>query len=53
MTPELRTEHVTFTPYRDQDEDAFVALLRDEQVCHWMGQERAPKRTSGRCSARS
>ena len=39
MTPVLRTERLEFIPYRDEDEDHFVALLRDEQVCHWMGQD--------------
>ncbi|WP_329586991.1 GNAT family N-acetyltransferase [Kitasatospora sp. NBC_01250] len=43
LTPELRTEHLAFRPYREQDEDVFVALLRDEEVCRWMGQERAPE----------
>ncbi|MFF8521634.1 GNAT family N-acetyltransferase [Streptomyces werraensis] len=42
-TPVLHTERLTFRPYRPQDEDAFVELLRDEQVCRWMGQERVPE----------
>ncbi|MFC1411905.1 GNAT family N-acetyltransferase [Streptacidiphilus sp. N1-12] len=43
MTPILRTEHLEFLPYRPQDEDHFVDLLRNEEVCRWMGQERAPE----------
>jgi RimJ/RimL family protein N-acetyltransferase len=39
MTPVLRTERLDFIPYRDEDEDHFVTLLRNEQVCHWMGQD--------------
>ena len=39
MTPFLRTERLEFIPYRDGDEDHFVALLRNEEVCHWMGQD--------------
>ncbi|MHA6765600.1 GNAT family N-acetyltransferase [Streptacidiphilus sp. PAMC 29251] len=43
MTPVLRTEHLEFIPYRAEDEDVFVALLRNEEVCRWMGQERSPE----------
>ncbi|GAA1979869.1 GNAT family N-acetyltransferase [Kitasatospora viridis] len=43
MTPELRTDRLEFRPYRPQDEDAFVGLLRDEQVCRWMGQDLVPE----------
>jgi ribosomal-protein-alanine N-acetyltransferase len=43
MTPELRTERIEFRPYRPEDEDAFVGLLRDEEVCRWMGQELIPE----------
>ncbi|MEV3967394.1 GNAT family N-acetyltransferase [Streptomyces sp. NPDC050698] len=43
MTPVLHTARLTFRPYRPEDEDAFVALLRDEEVCRWMGQERVPE----------
>jgi ribosomal-protein-alanine N-acetyltransferase len=43
MTPALRTDRLEFTPYRPEDEDAFVALLRDEEVCRWMGQEQVPE----------
>ncbi|WP_329571198.1 GNAT family N-acetyltransferase [Kitasatospora sp. NBC_01266] len=43
MTPALRTENLEFLPYRAEDEDAFVALLRNEEVCRWMGQELAPE----------
>ncbi len=43
MTPVLRTEHLEFIPYRPEDEDAFVTLLRNEQVCHWMGQDLSPE----------
>ncbi|MFD8522280.1 GNAT family N-acetyltransferase [Streptomyces capillispiralis] len=43
MTPVLHTARLTFRPYRPDDEDAFVALLRDEEVCRWMGQERVPE----------
>lgn len=39
MTPVLRTERLEFIPYRDEDEDHFVNLLRNEEVCHWMGQD--------------
>ncbi|WP_151772317.1 GNAT family N-acetyltransferase [Streptomyces abyssomicinicus] len=42
-TPVLYTERLEFLPYRPADEDAFVALLRDEEVCRWMGQERVPE----------
>ena len=40
MTPVLRTDRLDFIPYRDEDEGHFVTLLRDEEVCHWMGQDR-------------
>lgn len=40
MTPTLKTDRLEFTPYRPEDEDHFVALLRNEEVCHWMGQDR-------------
>ncbi|MFC5959438.1 GNAT family N-acetyltransferase [Streptomyces pratens] len=43
MTPVLHTERLTFRPYRPEDEDHFVALLRDEEVCRWMGQDRVPE----------
>lgn len=43
MTPHLRTERLEFVPYRTADEDHFVALLRDEEVCRWMGQDRIPE----------
>ncbi|MET9443781.1 GNAT family N-acetyltransferase [Streptomyces sp. NPDC006610] len=43
MTPVLHTERLEFRPYRPEDEDAFVGLLRDEEVCRWMGQERVPE----------
>ncbi|MFD3844242.1 GNAT family N-acetyltransferase [Streptomyces sp. NPDC058642] len=43
MTPALRTERLEFTPYRPEDEDHFVALLRTEEVCRWMGQDQAPE----------
>lgn len=43
MTPVLRTERLEFLPYRAEHEDAFVALLRDEEVCRWMGQDRVPE----------
>ena len=39
MTPVLRTDRLDFIPYRDEDEDYFVTLLRNEEVCHWMGQD--------------
>ncbi|MER5478902.1 GNAT family N-acetyltransferase [Streptomyces sp. NPDC002734] len=42
-TPVLYTERLEFLPYRPADEEAFVALLRDEAVCRWMGQERVPE----------
>ncbi|MYT32552.1 MULTISPECIES: GNAT family N-acetyltransferase [unclassified Streptomyces] len=43
MTPTVHTRRLLLSPYRPEDEDAFVALLRDETVCRWMGQERAPE----------
>lgn len=43
MTPVLRTERLQFIPYRAEDEDEFVGLLRDPEVCRWMGQEQAPE----------
>jgi RimJ/RimL family protein N-acetyltransferase len=39
VTPVLRTDRLDFIPYRDEDEDHFVTLLRNEEVCHWMGQD--------------
>ncbi|MET8624250.1 GNAT family N-acetyltransferase [Kitasatospora sp. NPDC004669] len=43
MTPVLRTEHLEFIPYRPEDEDAFVSLLRNAEVCRWMGQDLVPE----------
>ncbi|MFB0620164.1 GNAT family N-acetyltransferase [Streptomyces sp. AGS-58] len=43
MTPVLRTERLEFLPYRPEHEDAFVSLLRDEEVCRWMGQDLVPE----------
>lgn len=43
MTPVLRTERLEFIPYRAADEDVFVALLHDAEVCRWMGQDQAPE----------
>ncbi|MEU3291595.1 GNAT family N-acetyltransferase [Streptomyces longwoodensis] len=43
MTPVLHTERLIFRPYRPEDEDHFVELLRDEEVCRWMGQDRVPE----------
>ncbi|MFZ4239887.1 GNAT family N-acetyltransferase [Streptomyces murinus] len=43
MTPELHTERLEFLPYRPEHEDVFVALLRDEEVCRWMGQDLVPE----------
>ncbi|MGW1590868.1 GNAT family N-acetyltransferase [Streptomyces sp. NPDC002386] len=43
MTPELRTERLHFVPYRPEHEDHFVALLRNEEVCRWMGQDLVPE----------
>ncbi|MFH8369397.1 GNAT family N-acetyltransferase [Streptomyces sp. NPDC018031] len=43
MVPTLRTDRLEFVPYRAEDEDAFVALLRDEEVCRWMGQDQVPE----------
>ncbi|MFF9086296.1 GNAT family N-acetyltransferase [Streptomyces sp. NPDC014991] len=43
MTPVLRTERLEFLPYRPEHEDAFVGLLRDEEVCRWMGQDLVPE----------
>jgi RimJ/RimL family protein N-acetyltransferase len=43
VTPVLRTERLEFLPYRTEHEDDFVALLRDEEVCRWMGQDLVPE----------
>ncbi|WP_328491693.1 GNAT family N-acetyltransferase [Streptomyces sp. NBC_00414] len=43
MTPTLKTERLEFTAYRPEDENHFVALLRNEEVCHWMGQDMVPE----------
>ena len=43
MTPVLRTERLDFLPSRPEHEDHFVALLRDEEVCRWMGQDLVPE----------
>lgn len=43
MTPVLRTERLDFLPYRPEHEDDFVALLRDAEVCRWMGQDLVPE----------
>ncbi|UFQ19624.1 MULTISPECIES: GNAT family N-acetyltransferase [Streptomyces] len=43
MTPALHTERLDFLPYRPEHEDHFVALLRDEEVCRWMGQDMVPE----------
>ncbi|MEU6404266.1 GNAT family N-acetyltransferase [Streptomyces sp. NPDC046985] len=43
MTPVLHTARLRFQPYRPEDEDHFVALLRDEDVCRWMGQDLVPE----------
>ncbi len=43
MTPALHTERLDFLPYRPEHEDHFVALLRDEEVCRWMGQDLVPE----------
>ncbi|MFE9428496.1 GNAT family N-acetyltransferase [Kitasatospora sp. NPDC006697] len=43
MTPLLKTERLEFVPYRPQDEDEFVGLLRNEEVCRWMGQDLVPE----------
>lgn len=43
MTPTLRTERMVLAPYTPADEDHFVALLTDEEVCRWMGQTAQPE----------
>ncbi|MFJ3216255.1 GNAT family N-acetyltransferase [Kitasatospora sp. NPDC086801] len=43
MTPSLRTAHLEFIPYRAEDEDGFVSLLRNADVCGWMGQDLVPE----------
>jgi ribosomal-protein-alanine N-acetyltransferase len=43
MMPALHTERLDITPYRPEDEDAFVALLRNEEVRRWMGQDQVPE----------
>jgi RimJ/RimL family protein N-acetyltransferase len=45
VTPTLRSERMVLSPYTPEDEDDFVALLRDEEVCKWMGQQRQPEET--------
>jgi RimJ/RimL family protein N-acetyltransferase len=45
VTPTLRSERLVLSPYTPDDEKDFVALLRDEEVCKWMGQERQPEET--------
>ncbi|WP_229700734.1 GNAT family N-acetyltransferase [Streptomyces camponoticapitis] len=37
MTPDLRTERLTLSPYVRADEDDFVALFQDTRVSRWMG----------------
>lgn len=37
MTPDLRTERLTLSPYVPADEDDFVALFQDTRVSRWMG----------------
>ena len=39
MTPTLLTDRLVLTPYRPADEAAFAALLGDEVVRRWMGQD--------------
>ncbi|MER5303570.1 GNAT family N-acetyltransferase [Streptomyces lasiicapitis] len=43
MTPTLHSERLEFTPYRSEDEEAFVTLLRNEEVRRWMGQDEVPE----------
>ncbi|MGW7573422.1 GNAT family N-acetyltransferase [Streptomyces sp. NPDC054765] len=43
MTPILRTDRLVLSPYQPEDEELFLALLSDEEVCRWMGQERSPE----------
>ncbi|MEU8587401.1 GNAT family N-acetyltransferase [Streptomyces sp. NPDC048664] len=43
MTPVLRSARLEFRPYRPEDEEVFVNLLRDEEVCRWMGQDLVPE----------
>ncbi|MET9551643.1 GNAT family N-acetyltransferase [Streptomyces sp. NPDC006645] len=37
MTPDLRGERLTLSPYVRADEDDFVALFQDPRVSRWMG----------------
>ncbi|MFG2648393.1 GNAT family N-acetyltransferase [Streptomyces sp. NPDC048436] len=37
MTPVIRSERLTLSPYAAADEELFVALLQDEAVGHWFG----------------
>lgn len=37
VTPDLRTERLTLSPYVPADEDDFVALFQDARVSRWMG----------------
>ncbi len=43
MTPEFHTDRLHFLPYRAEDEEHFVSLLRDVDVCRWMGQDLVPE----------
>ncbi|KUF18773.1 MULTISPECIES: GNAT family N-acetyltransferase [Streptomyces] len=43
MTPTLHSERLEFAPYRSEDEEDFVTLLRNEEVCRWMGQDQVPE----------
>lgn len=45
MTPTLRSARLLLRPYTPEDEENFVALLRDDEICKWMGQERQPEET--------
>ncbi|MFV0131780.1 GNAT family N-acetyltransferase [Streptomyces sp. HMX87] len=43
QVPTWKTERLEFARYRPEDEGHFVALLRNKEVCRWMGQDQAPE----------
>ncbi|MBB1259813.1 GNAT family N-acetyltransferase [Streptomyces alkaliterrae] len=47
-TPTLRTDRLSLTPYREADEDDFVALFQDERVACWMGDGVVPSEDADR-----
>ncbi|MBB1243630.1 GNAT family N-acetyltransferase [Streptomyces durbertensis] len=47
-TPTLRTDRLLLTPYRETDEDVFVALFQDKRVARWMGDGVVPSEDADR-----